>query len=174
MNFDPAVLGSLPKKYEEELRRASRPEVGACITAYLDSALRQMFADVDELPYGGATIGRFRTEPLDDHVDSWLGPQPDELRLSIAALYLSGYWRFPEKLAKPLVERLQIAATTLPKHVSAYGYSLLALKSAFTTQKSNITAIEFQAGRQLLQDERQILRETGLHPGILGTLDDLK
>ena len=118
-------------------------------------------------------IGRLRSDSMDDRVHDWLGAIPDELRLSVAALFLWGYWPFVDRIFKPLTERLAQAAVHLPKHLSVYGYTLLALMAAYTTQKSNISEHELRVGRKLLHGERQILRETGLHPGILDILDDL-
>jgi hypothetical protein len=65
------------------------------------------------------------------------------------------------------------AVPTLPRESSAYGSVLLALYAAYAHRKVNMSQEEFQQGRGMLRHEHQILRETGIQPGILGVLEDL-
>jgi hypothetical protein len=171
--LDSLTLSSLSKQDEAALRDAPRIDVARFLEDYLNAWLPRSYADPDDLLYAGASLGRTRPDGFDEYVERWLDSDASPQRFDIAGLFLWGYWPFAQRVSRPLVSRLLDAAATLPKQSPSYASVLLALYSLFSKKKNAMSAQEFEHGRDLLRREREGLRESNLHPGVLDTLAGL-
>ena len=173
MLFDPALLSSLSRDQEQDLRLALPDQVGKCVVEHMNLWFSRSYSDIDELLYAGAAVGRSNHKGIDGYIEEWIEANPSDLRIDIASLFLWGYWPFVAEINKSLAEKLLGALQKLPKESAAYASALLGLFSAFKTKKYNMSNEEYEAGYKLLKTQREILRKMGIHPGILDTLDEL-
>lgn len=166
-------LAKLSKPLQLRLQAAPRSDIESAIVAEFEAWQRRGRADIDELPFAGAMVGRLDIENADQCAYEWAGGDASSLKLEIVADFLWGYWPFSRRVHEPMILELLSALLKLPRHSDAYGSVMLALASGVTVQQSTLPSTQIATNVETMRTEIQILRETGLQAGVLGTIGAL-